>query len=90
MSASFQLFFDPPETIEEYKRARRSMYLPPSTESELLDYVKRFEEERKTKGTVRGTNGEINSFKKTLILDLLQKALRRSTNDALQMLQNLL
>ncbi|KAF1759948.1 hypothetical protein GCK72_008193 [Caenorhabditis remanei] len=49
MSASFQLFFDPPETIEEYKRARRSMYLPPSTESELLDYVKRFEEERKTK-----------------------------------------
>lgn len=44
-----KLFFDPPETIEEYKRARRSMYLPPSTEAELLDYVKRFEEERKTK-----------------------------------------
>ncbi|PIC40490.1 hypothetical protein B9Z55_011816 [Caenorhabditis nigoni] len=44
-----KLFFDPPETIEEYKRARRSMYLPPSSEAELLGYVKRFEEERKTK-----------------------------------------
>uniref|UniRef100_A0A1I7URA4 Ubiquitin-like domain-containing protein n=1 Tax=Caenorhabditis tropicalis TaxID=1561998 RepID=A0A1I7URA4_9PELO len=44
-----KVFFDPPETVEEYKRARRSMYLPPSTEAELLDYLKKFEEERKTK-----------------------------------------
>lgn len=44
-----KLFFDPPETVEEYKRSRRSMYLPPSSEAELLQYVKKFEEERKTK-----------------------------------------
>ncbi|EGT51573.1 hypothetical protein CAEBREN_10544 [Caenorhabditis brenneri] len=44
-----KLFFDPPETVEEYKRSRRSMYLPPASEAELLGYVKRFEEERKTK-----------------------------------------
>uniref|UniRef100_A0A8R1E3D1 Ubiquitin-like domain-containing protein n=1 Tax=Caenorhabditis japonica TaxID=281687 RepID=A0A8R1E3D1_CAEJA len=44
-----KLFFDPPETIDEYKRARRSMFLPPSNEQELLKYKAKFEEDRQTK-----------------------------------------
>lgn len=44
-----KLFFDPPETIEEHKQCRRSMVLAPSSEEELLENLKKFEAERKTK-----------------------------------------
>ncbi|CAI2349417.1 unnamed protein product [Caenorhabditis sp. 36 PRJEB53466] len=44
-----KLFFDPPESIDEYKRSRRSMFLPPSTVQELVEYEKKFEEDRKSK-----------------------------------------
>lgn len=47
-----QLFFDPPETIEEHKQCRRSMVLAPSSEEELLENLKKFEAERKTKCNV--------------------------------------
>ncbi|CAB3411480.1 unnamed protein product [Caenorhabditis bovis] len=44
-----KLFFDPPESYEEYKRNRRILYLPPKNEQELLNYNKKFAEDRKTK-----------------------------------------
>lgn len=81
-----KLFFDPPETIEEYKRSRRSMFLPPSNEQELHNYVKQFEEDRKTKCNVTQLVEHFYSN----FSDLLQKTVCRATNDALQMQQNLL